>query len=71
MRNAVDNNAILSLTALHDVVFPRVEMAVRLITGSSGNGGNRIVQNRDQEVFTGNAENTPLSPGFRPVSLNS
>ena len=41
-------------------VIPRVEMAVRSITGSSRNGPKSIVQNSDWKDFTGNTENTPL-----------
>ena len=41
------------LTALNDVVIPRVEMTVRSISGSSGNGPNSVVQNPDRRFFTG------------------
>ena len=47
-------------TAMNDMLNPRVEMAVKLNTGSSGNGPNSIVQNSDGRVLTGNTENTPL-----------
>ena len=48
------------LTAMNDVVLPRVEMAVRLITGLSGKGPNSIVQKPDRRKNTGNNENTSL-----------
>ena len=47
------------LTAMNYVVIPRVEMAVRSMTSSSGNGPNSIVQNHDRMDFTSNAEKTP------------
>ena len=58
------------LTAMNDVVTPRVEMAARLITGSSGNGPNSIVQNSDRKDFTGDAENTPLSSASSGLDSN-
>ena len=48
------------LTAMDNVVIPRVEMAVRSITGSSRHGPNDAVQNADRRDFIGNTENTPL-----------
>ena len=48
------------LTAMDDVVIPRVKMAVRSIIGSSGRGWNSVVQNLDQRDCSGNMENTPL-----------
>ena len=48
------------LTATKDVVFARVEMAIKSITGSSGDGHNSIVLNLGQRDFTANTENTPL-----------
>ena len=48
------------LTAMNDVVTPQVEMVVRSITGSSGNGPNGLVQSLDLIGFTGNTKNTPL-----------
>ena len=58
-RNAVDSAVIAVengmqyaiLTAMNNVVIPRVEMAARSITGSSGNGPNSIVQNLDWREF--------------------
>ena len=68
IRNAVDNAPIAVenrtqeaiLPAMNDVVVPRVEMAVRSITGSSGYGTNCIAQNQDRRDCTGNTYNTPL-----------
>ena len=49
-----------SLTAMDNVVTPRDEMAVRLVTRSSGQGPSSVFQNPDRMDFTGNTENTPL-----------
>ena len=48
------------LTAMDSVAVTKVEMAVMSITGSSGNGLNRVVENLDQRVFSAKAEDTPL-----------
>ena len=48
------------LTAMDNVVIPRVEMAVRSITELSGRGSSSVVQNPGQRNFTGNTVNTPL-----------
>ena len=61
------------LTAINYVVLPRVEMAVRSITGSSGNGPNStnsIVQHPDRRDFTRNTENTPLRSASSRLDLN-
>ena len=58
IRNSVDSAVIAvrtcmhdaSLTALNNVIIPRVELAVGSITGSSGNEPNSIVQNLDQSI---------------------
>ena len=51
-----------------------VEMAVKLITGSSGNGHNSRVQNLSQGLyrreFTGNTKNTPLMFASSQSDLN-
>ena len=68
IRNVVDSAVIVVenlmhdpiLTAMNNVLIPRVEMAVRSITGSSRNGPNSIVRNPDRWDFAGNTENTPL-----------
>ena len=39
------------LTAMDNVVIPRIEMAVRSITESSGRGPNSTVRNSDQRDF--------------------
>ena len=48
------------LTVMDNVVIPRVEMAVRSTTGSSGHGATSTVQNPDRSDFIGKTENTPL-----------
>ena len=48
------------LTAIENVVFLRVEMAVKSITGSSGHGTKSQVQKTDRGDFLGNFRNTPL-----------
>ena len=56
IENAVDSAVIFVencmhnavLTAKNDVIFPRVEMAVRLISGSSKDEPNSIVQKPDR-----------------------
>ena len=63
MRNAI-------LTAMNDVVIPRVEMSVRWITGSSGNGHSSIVQNLDRKDFTGITRNTPLRSASSQLDSN-
>ena len=45
------------LTAMDNVVIPRVEMAVGSITGLSGQGPSSVFQNPDQRQFTRNTEN--------------
>ena len=58
------------LTAMDNVVFSRVEMAARSITGSSGKGPSRVVQNPDRRVFKGNTEKTPLGSASSQLDLN-
>ena len=48
------------LTAIDNVVIPRVEMAVKSITGSTGHGTNCEVQNPDRRYFFGNFRKAPL-----------
>ena len=48
------------LTAIDNVIFPRVEMAVKSITGSAGHETNSEVQNPDRRNFLENNRNTPL-----------
>ena len=58
------------LTAMDKVVIPRVEMAVRLITASSGHGPDSVVQNPDRKDFTGSTENTQLMSAASRLYLN-
>ena len=46
------------LTAIDNVVIARVEMAVKLITGSTGHRINSEIQNPDREHFVWNIRNT-------------
>ena len=59
-----------NLTALNNVVIPRVEMAVWLITGSSGNGPKSIVRKPDRRDFSGKTNNTPLRLASSHLDLN-
>ena len=76
---AVDNAVVIAENCMHDailtlmdkVVIPRVEMAVKAITGSSGHGPNSEVQNLDQRVFLGNAGNNPLMSASRRLDINT
>ena len=76
IRKAVDNalltfknrNAILK--AMDNIVIPRVETAVRLITGLSGRGFCSMIQNRDQRDFTENTESTLLMSASSRKDLN-
>ena len=79
IRRAV-NNALLTvenrmhntiLTAMDKMVIPRVEMAVKSITGSSGHGPKSEVQNPDRKDFLGNAGNTPLMSASIWLDLNT
>ena len=45
------------LPSMDNLVIPRVETAVRSITGSSGRGPNSVAHNHDQRDFSGNMEN--------------
>ena len=59
------------LTAIDNVRIPRVEMAVRSITESSGRGPSSMVQIPDQRDFTGNAASTPPMSASSFVDLNN
>ena len=48
------------MTAIDKVVIPRVEMAVKSITGPTGHELKSEVQNPDRRDFLGNIRNTPL-----------
>ena len=58
------------LTAMDNVVIPRVKMAVRSITESSGRGRSSVVQNPDQSDITGNTGNTSLMSASSRMDLN-
>ena len=49
-----------NLTTTDNVVIPRVEMAVKSITGSTGHRMNNDVQNPDRRDLLGNIRNTPF-----------
>ena len=78
IKRAVDN-AVMTvenrmhdaiLTAMNNGIIPRVEMAVRLITGSSGQGPSSVVQNPDRRYFTRNTESTTLMSASNRLDLN-
>ena len=58
------------LTAINVLVIPWVKMAVRWITGSSGNGPNSIVQKPDRKDSTGNTKSTALRSASSRLDLN-
>ena len=58
------------LAAIDDVVIPRVEMAVKSITGSTGHGTNGEVQNPVRRDFIGNFRNTPLTSASSLLDLD-
>ena len=58
------------LTAMDNLVIPRVVLAVRSITGSSGHGPKSVVQYPDQENSSGNMENTPLMTASSRIDTN-
>ena len=55
---------------MDNAVIPRVEMAVRLITGSPGQGPSSVSQNPGGRDFTKNTENTPLMSAYSRLDLN-
>ena len=59
------------LTAMDRVVIPRVEMAVKSISGSSRHGPNSEVQNPDRRDFLGNSGSTPLMSASSRLDLNT
>ena len=68
----VENRAHdMILTALDNIAFLRDEMAVRSITGSSGQGSTSVVQNNDRRDFTVNTENTQQVSASVWVGLNA
>ena len=58
------------LTTMDKRIIPRVETAVRSITGSTVHGPVSDDQNPDRRVFLGNAGNTPLISAFSRLDLN-
>ena len=56
---------------MDDVVFPRLEMAVRSINVSSGHRPDSVVQNPDKRNFLGNNENTPSKSASSRLDLNN
>ena len=68
IRKAVDKAALVvkncmhdaKMTAMDEVVKPKVETAVRSITGSTGCRPIGDVENPDRSDFSGNAGKTPL-----------
>ena len=59
------------VTATEILVIPRVELAVKLITGSTGHGTNSEVQNPDRTDFVGNFRNAPLMSASSPLDLDN
>ena len=47
-------------TTTDKIVIPRVELAVRSVTGSSERVSNNVIQNYDQRDFSSNMENAQL-----------
>ena len=77
-RNAVNNAVFTVENRMHDAIFsamdnvviPRVQMAVKSITGSSGKGPSSIVQNPNRRDFTRNTEKTPLISASSRLDLS-
>ena len=59
------------LTAIDNVVIPRVELAVKSITGSAGHGTSSEVQNLDLRDFLGNIRNTPVMSASSRLDLDN
>ena len=59
------------LTAINNVVIPRVERAVKSITGSTGHGTNSELQNPDRRSFLGNIRITPLMLASNRLDLDN
>ena len=59
------------LTAIDNMVIPRVKMALKSITGSTGHGTNSEVQNPDRRDFLGNIRSTPLVSASSQLDLNN
>ena len=59
------------LTAIDNVVIPRVELAVKSITGSAGHGTSSEVQNPDRRDFLGNIRNTLVMSASSRLDLDN
>ena len=59
------------LTAIGKVVIPRIEMAMKSITGSTVHWTNSEVQNPDRKDFLGNIRNTPLMSASSRLDLDN
>ena len=59
------------LTATDSMGIPRVEMAMKSITDSTGHGTNGEVQNPDRWDFLGNIRNTPLMSASSRLDLDN
>ena len=59
------------LTAIDNVVIPRAEMTVKLITGSTSHGTNSEVQNPDKRDVFGKFRNTPLMSASSGLDLHN
>ena len=59
------------LTAIHNLVFSRVEMALKSVTGSTGHGTNSEVQNLDRRDFFGIIRNIPLMSASSRFDLDN
>ena len=59
------------LTAIDNGVFQRVEMAVRLSTGSTGHGTNSEIHNFDRRDFQGNIRNSTLKSASSRLDLDN
>ena len=61
----------LTLTAIDNVVIPRVEMVVKSISDPAGQGTGSEVQNPDRRDFVGNIKNTPLMSASSHLDLDN
>ena len=59
------------LTAIDNVIIPRVEMAVKLITGWAGKETNSEVQNPERRDFLGKFSNTRLMSASSRLDLDN
>ena len=59
------------LTTIDNVVIPRVEMAVKSITGSAGHGRSSEVHNLDRRYFLRNVRNTPFMSASSQLDLDN